>query len=145
MDFHCRVIFFAHKKNWSKVWKVAPKHKSWVRFNFYIYARAFIHCLYFTQTNTSKIYVRLHLKYTGQWNFSLRNLSMKIPEIDLSRIVLQWANTKKWGRGSRGQFHTNHCMLSIRASNWCLCLRECGKGLWVAPNKQVRMCSAGQW
>ena len=49
--------------------------------------------------------------------------------IDLSRITLQWANIKKWGRGSGGQFHTNHYILSTRASSWCLCLQECGKGL----------------
>ena len=49
--------------------------------------------------------------------------------IDLSRITLQWTNTKKWGRGSGGQFHTNHCILSTRASSWCLCSLECGKGL----------------
>ena len=48
----------------------------------------------------------------------------------LSRIPLQWANIKKWGRGSGGQFHTNHCILSTRASSWCLCLQECGKGYW---------------
>ena len=51
--------------------------------------------------------------------------------IDLSRITLQWANIKKWGRGSGGQFHTNHYILSTRASSWCLCLQECGKGLLV--------------
>ena len=50
-------------------------------------------------------------------------------KIDLSRITLQWTNTKKWGRGSGGQFHTNHCILSTRASSWCLCSLECGKGL----------------
>ena len=26
-------------------------------------------------------------------------------------------------------FHTNHYILSTRASSWCLCLQECGKGL----------------
>ena len=52
--------------------------------------------------------------------------------IDLSRITLQWANTKKWGRGFGGQFHTNHCILSTWASSWCLCLQECGKGLLVS-------------
>ena len=51
-------------------------------------------------------------------------------KIDLSRITLQWTNTKKWGRGSGGQFHTNHCILSTRASSWCLCSLECGKGLF---------------
>ena len=46
--------------------------------------------------------------------------------------TLHWANIKNWGRGSgQGQFHTNHCILSTRASSWCLCLQECGKGLWA--------------
>ena len=50
--------------------------------------------------------------------------------IDLSACIpLQWANIKKWGRGSGGQFHTNHCILSTRASTWCLCLQGFGKGL----------------
>ena len=49
--------------------------------------------------------------------------------IHLSRILLQWANTKKWGRGSGGQFHTNHCILSTRGSSWCLCSHKCGNGL----------------
>ena len=53
----------------------------------------------------------------------------EMQSIDLSRITLQWANIKKWGRGSGGQFHTNHYILSTRASSWCLCLQECGKGL----------------
>ena len=49
--------------------------------------------------------------------------------IHLSRITLRWANTKKWGRGSGGQFHTTHCILSTSASSWCLCSHECGNGL----------------
>ena len=52
--------------------------------------------------------------------------------IDLSRITPQWANTKKWGRGLSGKFHTNLCILSTWASSWCLCLQECGKGLLVS-------------
>ena len=44
-------------------------------------------------------------------------------------ITLQWVNIKKWERGSDGHFHTNHWSLSTRASSWCLCLQECGKGL----------------
>ena len=32
--------------------------------------------------------------------------------IDLSRIT-QWANIKKWGRGSVGQFHTNHYIFKV--------------------------------
>ena len=55
-----------------------------------------------------------------------------IAALDLSRITLQWAKIKKWGQGSGGQFHTNHCILSTRTSSWCLCLQECGKGLLVA-------------
>ena len=51
---------------------------------------------------------------------------------DLSRITLQWANIKKWGRDSGGQFHTNHCILSTRTSSCCLCLQECEKDLLVA-------------
>ena len=57
--------------------------------------------------------------------------------IDLSRITLQWANTKKWGRGSGGQFHTNHCILSTRASSWCFCSQECGKGLFKFPGVKI--------
>ena len=49
--------------------------------------------------------------------------------IDLSGITVQWTNIKKWGRGSGGKFHTNHCILFTRASSWCLCLKKCGKGL----------------
>ena len=49
--------------------------------------------------------------------------------IDLSRITLQWANVKKWGWGSGGQFHINHCILSTQTSSWCICWKECGKGL----------------
>ena len=54
-----------------------------------------------------------------------------IAAIDLSRITLQWANIKKWGQRSGGQFHTNHCILSTRASSWRVCLQECEKGLLV--------------
>ena len=52
--------------------------------------------------------------------------------IDLSRITLQWANIKK-AQGSGGQFHTNHCILSNRASSWFFCLQEYGKGLRNEP------------
>ena len=55
-----------------------------------------------------------------------------IAAIDLSRVTLQWENIKKWGQGSGGHFHTNHCILSTWASSWCVCLQECGKGLLVA-------------
>ena len=48
-------------------------------------------------------------------------------QIDLSRVLLQWANTMKWGWGAAGQFHTNHYMLFTLASSWCLCLQECRK------------------
>ena len=40
--------------------------------------------------------------------------------IHLFHIPLQWTNIKKWGRGSRGQFCSNHCILSIQASSRCL-------------------------
>ena len=30
------------------------------------------------------------------------------------------------GGGLGGQFHTNHRVLSTRASTWCLCFQECG-------------------
>ena len=59
---------------------------------------------------------------------SLRGLMTRQP-LDLSRITLLWANIKKWGQGSVGQFHTNHCILSTRASSCCLCLQEYRKGL----------------
>ena len=47
--------------------------------------------------------------------------------LDLSRITLLWANIKKWGQGSDGHFHTNHCILSTRASSCYLCLQECAQ------------------
>ena len=59
---------------------------------------------------------------------SLRGLMTRQP-LDLSRITLLWANIKKWGQGSDGHFHTNHCILSTRASSCYLCLQECRKGL----------------
>ena len=52
-----------------------------------------------------------------------------VVRINLSRITVPWANIKKWVWGSGRQFHTNHCILPTRASSWCLCLQECGKGL----------------
>ena len=45
------------------------------------------------------------------------------------RITRKWVNIKKWGRGSGGKFHINHCILSTRASSLFLCLQEYGKGL----------------
>ena len=42
------------------------------------------------------------------------------------------------GRGSGGQFHTNHCIMSIRASSWCLCLQECEKGLLGGLLREIR-------
>ena len=51
-------------------------------------------------------------------------------------ITLQWVNIKKWERGSDGHFHTNHWSLSTRASSWCLCLQEGGKGLLRRPRRR---------
>ena len=66
--------------------------------------------------------------------------------IDLSRIPLQWANIKKWGRGLGAQFHTNHCILSIRASTWCLCLQECKKGLLLSSDSWLVLhCHVFVW
>ena len=66
--------------------------------------------------------------------------------IDLSLILLQWANIKKWGRGLGAQFHTNHCILSIRASTWCLCLQECGKGLLLSSDSWLILhCHVFMW
>ena len=36
-------------------------------------------------------------------------VTVDLKVVDLSRILLRWANIKKWGRDSGGQFHTNHC------------------------------------
>ena len=58
------------------------------------------------------------------WNLLLCYFSL---EIDPSGTPLQWANIKKWGRGSGGQFRTNHCILITEGSSWSLCLQECGK------------------
>ena len=33
------------------------------------------------------------------------------------------------------QFHTNQCILSTRASSWCLCLRECREGLYQVKHR----------
>ena len=53
--------------------------------------------------------------------------------IDLSACIpLQWANIKKWGRGSGGQFHTNHYILSTRASTWYLRLQGCMREISIA-------------
>ena len=42
--------------------------------------------------------------------------------IHLFHIPPLWANVKKWGRGSRGQFHSNDCILSnqLRVGAFCL-------------------------
>jgi len=67
----------------------------------------------------------------GQWTMSSQKLGIDWinPWRHLSHITLQWANIKKQGQGSDGHFHTNHCILSTRASSWCLFLQECRKGL----------------
>ena len=67
----------------------------------------------------------------GQWTMSSQKLGIDWfnPWWDLSHITLQWANIKKQGQGSDGHFPTNHCILSTRASSWCLCVQECRKGL----------------
>ena len=67
----------------------------------------------------------------GQWTMSSQKLGIDWfnPWRDLSHIMLQWANIKKQGQGSDGHFHTNHCIVSIRALSWCLFLQQCRKGL----------------
>ena len=72
VDFHCCVIFrgvrtklYARKQNTGDVWKVTRKRKSWTSVNFSVYARPFIHHLYYIYAR--KIYVRSHGKITLQW------------------------------------------------------------------------------
>ena len=76
-------------------------------------------------------YPQTILNFTLQWlkaDVTVIN-NMKGHPIDHSHTSLQWAYIRKWGRGLGGQFHTNHFILSTRASSWRLCLQECGKGL----------------
>ena len=64
-----------------------------------------------------------HLSMKCRFPKMLRNGTSKrrASRADLSSIPFQWANTKKWDRGSSGgQFHTNHCILSTQASSLCL-------------------------
>ena len=67
--------------------------------------------------------------WAGQWTMSSQKLGIDWfnPWRDLSHITLQWANIKKQGQGSDGHFHTNHCIVSIRASSWCLFYSNAGK------------------
>ena len=81
--------------------------------------------------NGPKLWIELNDETFKCLTSSLSKKEVTSHFIDLSRITLQWANTKKWGRGLGGQFHTNHCILSTWASSWCPCLQECGKGLLV--------------
>ena len=91
-----------------------------------------------TKTRSKKgleksILVRFSIQRTGPHTSTKNIWSMCLAiyrSIDLSRITLQWP-IKKWGHGLGGQFHTNHCIVSTRASSWCLCLQECGKGLLI--------------
>ena len=74
MDFHCRVIFtyaYTHVE-FTRVNKMEPelssvelKSEVEQRFNFYVYVRPFIHCLYFICER--KFYTRTHVKITRQW------------------------------------------------------------------------------
>ena len=50
--------FCARKENRSNEWSVAHKHKNWARFNFYVYARPFIH--YFTYARKTYATVEIH-------------------------------------------------------------------------------------
>ena len=55
--------------------------------------------------------------------------------IDLCRITLQWANIKKWGRGSGGQFHTNHYILSTWVFRRVSSAAKCPSMLGVATRE----------
>lgn len=47
VDFHCRVLNFdVRKQNGDNVWNAAPKRESAAEFNFYVYRRLSILCLY---------------------------------------------------------------------------------------------------
>ena len=59
VDFHCRVIFTCV----NKIEAIYERSLIISRFNFYVYARPTIHCLYFI--NAHKIYVRTHVKITA--------------------------------------------------------------------------------
>ena len=60
------------KKNRGYVWKATQKRKSWTSLNSYVYARPFIHCLYFIHVR--KIYQSSHRKLTRQWKSTLTDL-----------------------------------------------------------------------
>ena len=60
------------KKNRGYVWKATHKRKSWTSPNSYVYARPFIHCLYFIYVR--KIYQSSHRKITRQWKSTLTDL-----------------------------------------------------------------------
>ena len=60
------------KKNRGYVWKATQKRKSWTSLNSYVYARPFIHCLYFIYVR--KIYQSSHRKLTRQWKSTLTDL-----------------------------------------------------------------------
>ena len=47
--------------------------------------------------------------------------------MDLSCIMLQWANIKKWGQSSGGQFHTNHCIFPPKPWVGAFVYRNVGK------------------
>ena len=74
VDFHCRVIFtyaYTHveftrvNKMEAELQSVELKSEVEQRFNFYVYVRPFIHCLYFICER--KFYTRTHVKITRQW------------------------------------------------------------------------------
>ena len=54
----------------GNVWSVARKRKSWARFNFYGYARPFIHCVYFIYAR--QFYAGTNVKITRQWKFTIK-------------------------------------------------------------------------
>ena len=60
---------YARKWRRINIWKATRKLESWARFNFYVYARPSIHCLYFIYAR--KIHVRTHAKTTWQWESTL--------------------------------------------------------------------------
>lgn len=71
------------------------------------------------------------------WNLLLCYFSL---EIDPSRTPLQWANIKKWGRGSRGQFRTNHCILSPKTRVEAFVYRNAGK-FYYSNSVKISLCA----
>ena len=59
------------------------------------------------------------------WKLKLLNFLMDSVLIDLSRFTLYSEQTQR----NEDEARVDNFILCTRASSWCLCLQECGKGL----------------